>query len=423
MLNVPVLRLARRSLYHRQGTVLLTLLSIAISVALLLSVERIRNEARASFASTISGTDLIVGARSGTINLLLYSVFRMGEPINNMSWESYEAIANREEVSWTVPISLGDSHRGFRVVGTTHAYFEHYRFAQTRSLEFASGRPFADVFDAVLGAEVAEQLGYATGDEIVVAHGLGTTSFAQHDDKPFVVSGVLRRTGTPVDKTVHVSLEGIEAIHIGWESGTRLPGASSVTAGEVRALDLEPEAITAMLVGLESRLSTFQLQREINEYSEEALTAIIPGVALQQLWGLLGVFEIVLLIISAVVVLAGLIGMLIAILTTLNERRREMAILRSIGARPWHVFALLVSEAGLLAMAGALFGLALVYGALGIARPLLEDRFGIFIGIGPPGFFEFVILAVIVCAALIMGMFPAWRAYRNTLTDGMTIRV
>jgi putative ABC transport system permease protein len=423
MRSAPILLLAQRSLYHRRGTVLLTLLSIAISVALLLSVERIRNEARASLANTISGTDLIVGARSGTINLLLYSVFRMGEPVSNMSWESYEEIANRDEVAWTVPISLGDSHRGFRVVGTTPGYFEHYRFAQTRELEFAAGRPFADVYDTVLGAEVAEQLGYGTGAEIVIAHGLGATSFAQHDDKPFTVSGVLRRTGTPVDNTVHVLLEGIEAIHVGWESGVRTGRGLSATVADSHARDLTPEAITAVLVGLNSRLSTFSLQREINEYPQEALTAIIPGVALQQLWSLLGLFEIALWAISAVVVAAGLVGMLIAILTTLNERRREMAILRSIGARPLHVFALLVCEAGMLAATGSVAGLALVYGALWFATPVLEDQFGIFIGVGYPTIYELAILCAVVCAALLMAMLPAWQAYRNTLADGMTIRV
>ena len=421
MRKAPIFLLAGRSLYHRRGTVLLTLLSIAISVSLLLSVERIRNEARASLANTISGTDLIVGARSGTINLLLYSVFRMGEPTNNMSWESYEEIANRDEVEWTVPLSLGDSHRGFRVLGTTPAYFEHYRFAQTRSLEFAEGAPFAGVYDTVIGAEVAEQLGYAAGDEVVISHGLGAAGFVQHDENPFVVSGVLRRTGTPVDNTVHVLLEGIEAIHIGWENGVQIsPG---VSAADTESHDLSPEAITAAMIGLKSRLSTFTLQRDINEYDEEALTAIIPGVALQQLWGLLGLFELALLTISGVVIAAGLVGMLIAILTTLNERRREMAILRSIGARPWHVFALLVSEAGMLAAAGALAGLVFVYGALWFARPVLEEQFGIFINVGYPTVYEFAIIGAVVSAALLMAMIPAWRAYRNTLTDGMTIRI
>lgn len=420
--GLTVVRLAARSLWNRRGTALLTILSIAISVTLLLGVDRIRTEARASFANTISGTDLIVGARSGDLNLLLYAVFRLGNPTNNVSWQTYQDVAALREVAWTIPLSLGDSHRGFRVLGTSRDYFEHYRFARTRQLEFAEGEPFADVFDAVLGADVASQLGYRVGQEIIVAHGLGAVSFMEHDDKPFRVTGILRRTGTPVDRTVHVSLEGIEAIHVDWQEGARIPGMS-VPAEAVRAMDLTPKEITAFLVGLRSRVATFRLQRAINDYRQEALSAVIPGVALQQLWDLVRVVEVALLTISAFVVLGGLLGMLTAILTSLNERRREMAILRSIGARPWHVGALLVSEAGLLAGAGVLLGMGFLYLLLAGAAPLIGDRFGVFIAIQPPGTYDLLVAGVVVGAALILGTLPAWRAYRNALADGLTIRL
>ncbi len=419
--RAPVFSLALRSLYNRRATALLTIISIAISVTLLLGVEKLRTEARTGFANTLSGTDLIVGARGGATNLLLYSVFRLGEPTGNISWQSYQAIAASPDVAWTIPISLGDSHRGFRVIGTNRDYFEHYRYARTRQLELAQGDIFDDLFDAVIGATVADELGYSVGDRIVVAHGIGATSFANHDDLPFTVSGILRRTGTPVDRSVHVSLAAIEAIHVGWETGTRRRDAS-MGADDLRAAELEPAAITAFFIGLESRLATFSLQRAINEYRREALTAIIPGVALQQLWSLIANVEIALLAISALVVLAGLMTMLIAILTTLNERRREMAILRAIGARPWQVFALLMSEAAILACAGAALGMAATYAALAAVRPQIGERFGIYITIGLPGTFEAVIVGAILLAALVTGLVPAWRAYRNALADGMTIR-
>lgn len=422
MASGTILRLALRSIWNRRVTAFLTAFSIAVSVALLLGVERVRTEARASFASTISGTDLIVGARSGDLNLLLYSVFRIGNPTANLSWQSYQEFAGRREVAWTIPISLGDSHRGFRVMGTSEDYFRHYRFSRERQLEFAEGRPFTDLFDTVLGADVAAQLGYAVGDEIVISHGLGATSFMNHDDKPFTVTGILRKTGTPVDRTVHVSLEGIEAIHVDWQSGARMPGAG-ISAEQVRQMDLQPKEITAFLVGLRSRIATFNLQRQINEYRPEALSAVIPGVALQQLWELVAVIEIALLAVSGFVVLAGLLGMLTAILTSLNERRREMAILRSVGARPWQVFALLVSEAGLLAAAGVLGGFAIIYAAMAAVAPWVESSFGLYIAIAAPGSWDALIAGVVVGAALLMGMVPAWRAYRNALADGLTIRV
>ena len=154
-----VLRLALQSLRNRWLTALLTVLAIAVSVMLLLGVEKIRTGARQSFADTISGTDLIVGARSGSLNLLLYAVFRIGNATNNLSWQSYQDIRARPEVAWAAPLSLGDSHHGYRVLGTTLDYFTHYRFRQTHGLAFRVGAPFSDLFDAVLGADVAAALG------------------------------------------------------------------------------------------------------------------------------------------------------------------------------------------------------------------------------------------------------------------------
>lgn len=420
---MATLSLALRSLLNRRTTALLTVFAIAISVALLLGVQKLRVAAKDSFANTVSGVDLIVGARSGPINLLLYSVFRVGDATANVSWETYQKIARHPDVAWTIPLSLGDSHRGYRVLGTTADYFRHYRYAGQRELAFAAGRPFSDLYDAVLGADVARQLGYRLGQEIVIAHGLGAVSFAKHDDKPFRIVGILARTGTPVDRTVHVSLEAITAIHIDWQSGTQALPEQRVSAEEARALDLTPESITAFMIGMRSKVMTFTMQRAINEYRLEPLIAIIPGVALSQLWQLVGIADTALMVVAAFVVLAGLLGMLTAILTSLNERRREMAILRSVGARARHVFALLVLEAGLLAAAGVGLGVALTYGLIAAARPLLADRYGIFVQITGLNGYDLALLGAIVAAALLMGLLPAWRAYRNTLSDGLTIRV
>jgi putative ABC transport system permease protein len=419
---MAILSLAWQSLLNRRVTALLTVISIALSVTLLVGVERLRTEARASFASTLSGTDLIVGARTGAVQLLLYSVFRIGDATNNISWQSYQDIAAHPKVAWTVPISLGDSHRGFRVLGTTPAYFEHYRYARARQLVIKAGQPFADLYDTVLGAEVAAELGYRLGDEIIVAHGASDVSFARHDDKPFRVVGILARTGTPVDRTLHVSLEAIEAIHVDWQSGAPIPGMS-VSAQQARAMDLTPKAITAFLLGLKSKVATFQVQRYVNEYPEEPLLAILPGVALSQLWNLIGVAENALLIVSAFVVVVGLFGMLTALLTSLNERRREMAILRSVGARPGHVFALIMGEAGFLTLLGALLGMALLYLSLVLGRPIIESRFGIFVPIGGPTSDEWLLLGAVITAGLLVGSIPGYRAYRLSLADGLSVRV
>ena len=419
---MAIFSLAWKSLLNRRFTAMLTVVSIALSVTLLVGVERLRTEARTSFANTLSGTDLIVGARSGPVQLLLYTVFRIGDATNNISWKSYQEIAAHPKVAWSVPISLGDSHRGFRVLGTTTAYFDRYRYARDRQLVIAQGQRFADLYDAVIGAEVAEKLGYKIGDPMIVAHGASDVSFARHDDKPFRVVGILARTGTPVDRTVHVSLEAIEAIHVDWQSGAPIPGVS-ISAEQTRAMDLTPKVITAALFGLKSKIATFQVQRFINEYPQEPLSAILPGVALSQLWDLIGIAENALLIVSAFVVVVGLFGMLTALLTSLNERRREMAILRSVGARPGHVFALIMGEAGFITLLGVVLGLALLYILLLAGQPIIESRFGIFIAIGGLSPYEWILLGAVMIAGFLVGSIPSYRAYRLSLADGLSVRI
>ena len=338
--------LAKKSLLNRKGSVLLTLLSMSISIFVLLGVEHIRNESRENFANTISGTDLIVGARSSSINLLLYSVFRIGSPTNNIDWHTYQTFDQHPLVKWTIPISLGDSHKGFRVVGTTEAYFEHFRYGRKRNLTFKQGREFNSTFDVVIGAAVAEKLGYQIGEKVVLAHGIAATSFTLHSDSPFTIVGILAPTGTPVDRTLHVSLSGIEAIHDGWVGGA--PPLTKKTPSQTK-LDVTktPESITAFFVGLDSRMTTFRVQREINAYRKEPISAVLPGVALTELWQVVGSMENTLRIISGLFFASSLFGLSAMLLTSVRERNHEIALLRTIGASPRFIFLLIQLEAGI----------------------------------------------------------------------------
>ena len=516
--------LAWKSLLNRRLTAGLTVASVAMSVALLVAVDRIRAETKASFVNTISGVDLVVGARGGPLNLLLYAIFRVGDATSNISWESYQMIAARPEVAWSVPLSLGDAHRGFRVLGTTGDYFVHYRYGRDRALSFNTGKPFANAREAVLGAEVAAALNYAVGDSIVVSHGIGDVSFVHHDDAPFTVSGVLAYTGTPVDRTVHVSLAGIEAMHA--EPGEHDHGhdghvgdedhedhaehgdddhnnantaadheaddhtdhhggdhhddnhhadddhhddagreddhhegdhnnadhhedephadhaAHNHAAAEhhddheeevqpdaadhhdhAAAVEPMPDAITACLVGLHSRPLALRLQRFVNEYDGEPLMAIVPGVTLQQLWDLVSVAETALISVAVLVVIAGLIGMTTMLLAGLAERRREMAVLRAVGAGRGWVFALLIVESAMLAAAAAIVGAGAAHGMMFAGRAVLEDRFGLALAGGAPGVFDLAVVVGVTLAGVLAAAFPAWRAYRYSLADGLAVRV
>ena len=508
-----VLALAFKSLWHRRLTAALTVMAVAVGVAALTGVEQIRAGAKATFANTISGADLIVGARGGPLHLVLYSVFGIGEPTNNIRWETYRAIASQPDVAWTIPLSLGDAHRGFRVLGTNADYFAHYRFGQGDRLRFAAGTMFATSRDAVLGAEVADALGYRLGDSIVVSHGIGDTSFLHHDENPFRVVGVLARTGTPVDRTVHVTLAGVRAMHAespgehddhdadehgeheaddheahhdddhgahqddhhdaddhgeheadheahedddhgdhgdddhdahqddhhddhdADDHGERETDEHQTDehhadehqteheeAGHHEADDDAPNAITACIVGLQARPLVLRFQRFVNEYEAEPLLAAVPGVALQRLWELVAVVEVGLLLMSVLVVVAGLVGMLAMLLAGVAERRPEMAVLRAVGAGRGMVFALLVAEAVMLAAGGAVVGVVAVHAAMLAVRGVVLERLGLALAAQWPGWFELAVIAVVALTAALVAIVPAWRLYRFSLADGLTVR-
>jgi putative ABC transport system permease protein len=417
-----LLPLAARSALNRRFALSLVVLSIALSTFLLLGIERIRTDVRDNFAQSVSSTDLIVGARTGSVQLLLYAVFRIGNATNNISWTSVQALAEQRAVAWTVPISLGDSHRGFAVIATTSAYFEHFRYGDRQPLVLAEGTPFRGVYDVVLGADVARRLGYRLGERLVLSHGDGLMVENDHADKPFTVVGILQRTGTPVDRSLHISLAGMEAIHLDWAAGAPLPG-SAVTAEQALAADLTPRSVTAVLVGLKSRAGVFSLRRWVADYRVEPLMGILPGVALDELWDVVGAGEQALRAMSALVSLVSLASLVAVIMAGLNERRRELAILRAVGAAPRQLLLLLAAEGVLVTLCGVLIGYATHAAAVLLLAEWSAARFGIALKWQAPGAAEALLLGGILLAGWLASLAPGWRAYRLSLADGLSPRI
>lgn len=419
-----LLKLARLSLWNRRSTALMTLLSLCISLALLLGIDHLRQEAKRSFTSTVSGTDLIVGARSGQLNLLLYSVFRIGNATNNIQWQHYQQLKSHPQVVWSVPLSLGDSHKGFRVVGTNADYFRYFRYGSQQTLQLREGLVFQSVYETVLGAEVARKLNYRLGDQITLSHGVGSVSFSQHKDQPFTVVGILQPTGTPVDQSVHVTLEGIEAIHLGWAGGAPAFGRKQAPTPSAEQLaQLQPTQITAFMVGLKSKVATFAVQRQINEFKGEPLSAILPGAALAELWQMLSMVENLLLVITACVLVAGLIGLTTTILAAMKERQREMAILRAIGARPWQLFLLIELEVLLLVLCSIAGAFLLLITSLAMLKPLLSSQYGLVIAVLPWHEHTAQWLGVVLGLSVLLGSLPSYLTYRQSLAQGMQVRL
>ncbi|WP_431051483.1 ABC transporter permease [Roseateles sp. L2-2] len=437
-----LIRLAAQSAWNRRFVLSLVVLSIALSTLLLLGIARLRDDVRKNFAQSVSGTDLIVGARTGSVQLLLYSVFRIGGATNNIQWSSVQSLAKLPSVDWVVPISLGDSHRGFPVVATTGDYFRRFRYGDAQPLALAEGRAFddapadskgsngskdakglpPDLFGVVLGADVAASLGYRIGDKVVLSHGDGALAANDHADKPFHVIGVMQRTGTPVDRSLHISLAAMEAIHLDWVAGAPIPG-QAVSLDALAGQDLTPHQVTAALVGLKRRTAVFSTQRRINDFPGEPLMAILPGVALDELWDVVALGERSLTLMSAMVAAVSLCGLVAVILAGLNERRRELAILRAVGANPARIFSLLAVEGMLVTVCGVVLGAALCLLLIAGLGPWVQLRFGIGLSAGLPSAAEWQLLGLITALGWAASLLPGLRAYALSLSDGLSPKV
>lgn len=412
--------LTYKSLNNRKFTSFLCVLSIALSVTLFLGIERIRNGAREGFTNTISKTDLIVGAKGGPLQLLLYTVFHIGGAVNNIRWSTYEDIKNNRIVEWTIPISLGDTYKGFRVVATDENFFQHYQFRGDRKVEFQSGTMPIETFDVVLGSEVAKKFKLKIGDPIVLAHGIQSEAILTHESTPFHIVGLLAPTQTPIDTGVFINLYGMEAMHIGWETG--VPSGEKIDTNRYKKENIKVNQLTSFMVKLKSRIAVLKMRRDIDQYEKEPIMAIIPALSLQEMWQTIGYVEQILFLVSLCVLLVGVLSILISLYTSINERRREMAILRSLGASSRHVFTLLIYESSFLVLMGCLIGVGSLYGLLYFVRPWLESNFSVYLQVEALSKTEWLYLLGIFIAGTLAGLIPAIKAYMNSLQDGLTIK-
>lgn len=423
-----LLPLAWASAWNRRLSLTLATLSIALAVALLLSVTRAREAAQTHFAQSVAGGDLVVGPRGSPVQLLLHAVFHLGDASHTLAWKSYQALAADPLIAWRLPLALGDSHQGFPVLGSTPEYFRHLGDGQQQGLRFADGRPFAGLFEAVIGAEVAARLGYRTGQQITLQHGASHLDAHHHDedanhpehaDKPFRIVGVLAPTGTPVDRTLVVSLQALEAIHLDWQGGMPMPGLS-IPAEAAGKFDLTPKHLNAVLIGLHQRTDVFRVQRQINAFGGEPLMAILPGLAMDELWHLEGSVERTLHGLAWLVMAAGLAGLVAVIVASLGERRRELAILRSVGAGRRR---LLVLEGALVTVAGIALGMVVVEAAGHLLAPWLRTRLGMDLSGATLSIEALQRVGAVLATGIAASLIPAWRASRMALADGLLPRL
>lgn len=449
--------LALNSVMHRRFATVMTCLSIAFSMVLLLGVERIRESGRESFGGAISKTDLIVGPRTGNLALLLYSVFRIGSPNQNISTKTVEVFTKHPAIEWIVPFNLGDGYRGFPVVGVPNEFFTRYKYGRGDDLAFSAGDAGTDPNSAVLGAGVASDLNHKIGDKIVVSHGHSEDGdgFEKHEGQPLVVTGILESTGTPVDRSVWITLEAMSAMHKPEETDVKVEAPAELDSTNDQAKMNSPPVgktasthdhhhdhdheedgeeeqehhsphdsgkVSGFFLGTKDRSAALSLMREINEYADEPLTAIMPAVVLNDLWRTLAVGEKALSLVSAMVALVGICGMWVSLHILAHGRKREIAVLRATGASPVAVISLMTGEAVLICFGGIVLGFFLLYGGMALLTPFIAHKYGVTLSLMSPSSREWVYIVLVLAASAVAGLIPAVRAYRSALHEGLSVR-
>ncbi|MCB1867727.1 MAG: ABC transporter permease [Gammaproteobacteria bacterium] len=416
---MSLFRLVLLSMLNRRGALLLTLISMVVSVTMVLGVERIRDGVRGGFSTTVSGTDLIVGPRGAPLQLVLAALFRIGTADHAIDWSAYEQLRTDPQVAWAIPLAFGDSFQGFPVVATHGDYFRYLKYGRSRSLSFDDGCPFQQSNEVVLGAEVVRRLKLGIGAELELTHGIGEAARHHHDELHFVVVGTLAPTGTPVDRSVHIPLSGMTQLHAGWVGGMPMPGVRVVSAHD------HPEQLNAVLLGLHQRTAVFEFKRRIETRPGTALSAVLPALALDQLWQVVVPVERVLQGLALLIFVAASLGMAASLLTALQSRRRELAVLRAVGAKPYHLVLLLLGESALITLTGIATGILLVLLLLSFGEGWLLNRLGVTLAnidasrlIIETGIW----LGVLFTGGLFAGAIPALQAYRISLTDGLMVR-
>jgi putative ABC transport system permease protein len=396
-MNLPRLSLAYLKARALNTALNLVLLALGVgTIALLLLAshqieERMGRDAR--------GIDLVAGAKGSPMQLILSAVFHIDAPAGNIPLAEAKKLAQHRSVKRAIPLALGDSYRGFRIVGTTHDYVTHY------GGELASGRLWEAPMEAVLGAEVARATGLGVGGTFVGSHGVAEGG-EEHGEYPYAVVGVLKPTGSVLDRLVLTNVESVWFVHVH-------PEKHDDPKAVLAQLREDEQEITALLIQYATPIAAATLPRMIN--STSVLQAASPAYESARLFRMLGVGLDVLRAFALVLVAAAGLSIFIALYNAMEERRYDLAVMRMLGASPGKLVRLVLLEALVLALAGALIGLVLghllaeVVGAMLAAaqQPAVTGAAWL------PG--ELWLVALAAGVGLLAGLVPAWRAYRTDI--------
>ncbi|MEM0925190.1 MAG: ABC transporter permease [Planctomycetota bacterium] len=448
-----LLRIAWRNFCYRSLSSFLTTISLMLGVALVVVVLAIFGIVTEAFSRNAqTGYNLVVGPKGSALQLTLNSVYYLSRPIENLPFTEYMEFfpaAERAEMvrsyggdpelglrdgkyaafvseGYAIPLALGDYLSEFRVVGTTPAFFEKLRYGPTLETPFSfrEGRALQSYskenryFEAVLGSRVADQMDLGVGDTFQANHG---DPDGKGHGQGFSIVGVLAPTGTPTDRAAYVSLEGFYLLE---DHAKPLKGdeiiEEPVTAPSdpLKPLAIPEREVTSILVRTGNVMFAPGMQNMINEsvYAQAAAPAgEIDGLMRM----IIGPMLTALLVITLITCIVAAVGVLVAIYNSMNDRRRDIAVMRALGARRDTVTSVILLESFIIAMVGAIMGFLLAHVALWLFSGEIEDRTGVQIGLFTTSVYELYILPLVLALALVAGLLPAWSAYRTDVGSNL----
>ncbi|MBI3830785.1 MAG: ABC transporter permease [Planctomycetes bacterium] len=421
-----ILLLVRRSLRQHALSTCITVGSVALACGLVMAVFSIKTQTHEAFTGGNIGYDAVLGARGSQLQLVLNTVFHLETSPGNIPWKMYQEIKKNPQVELAIPYALGDNYEGFRIVGTSDELFTKFEYQEGKKFLLKPGGVFFDptLAEAIVGSYVAEKTGLKVNDTFNPFHGLDYDPTLRHNEVYHVV-GVLEPTNTPNDRVIWIPIDGLFRM-----GGHTLRGTGKDYKAEAgKPIPDEAKEVSAVMLKLKSEFAGMALEQQINKQGKAATLAWPIGKVMLELFEKIGWVDRVLALVAYLVVAVAAGSILASIYNTMNERRREFAILRALGARKGTVFSAIVTEASAIALLGSLLGFGVYAVIIEGAAVVIRQQTGVVIDILRSGQLEIgsASLPVVVVAPIAMvligalaGVVPAIKAYSTDVASNLT---
>ena len=407
-----ILSIVYKNIKQRSLSSLLTMFSIMLGVALVIAIIILRQESEEAFNQTATGYELIVGPKGSSLQLTLNTVYQIGVPIQNMPLNVYELLKNDKRVKLAIPYVLGDNYKDFRLIGTVPEIFSEFEYKKGIRYRIDQGKIFENDFEAVIGSETSQRTGLKTGDTFTGSHGVDSYEGAEaHDEFNFKVTGILEKTFTPADRVIFVTMNSVWKIHDHEEDNQK----------DSAALSKNENTITSILLKLKNPVYFDLIRRQVNDNKYEGINAqaVMPVFEIKQLFDIIGNINSILLVIAYLVIFVAAISILVSLYNSMNERKRDIAIMRSLGATKFTILKIIVLEGALLSLSGSAAGILLGHIAVFFMKNKISDLAGIQISGTTFNIFELYILAGTLFLGILVSTIPALKAYKTDVAKNL----